>query len=139
MLTNSLKGSCLCGAVKYQIDEKIEQLVFCHCSVCRKATGTAFNSAALIQTANFNLLTGDQSLKNFSSSPGVHRYFCENCGSHLYSARDQQPEAIRLRVGCLDSKIYPNNKMHIFTASKAEWEDICDDKPKYLERPLNNG
>ncbi|MCD1125670.1 GFA family protein [Jinshanibacter sp. LJY008] len=130
-----LKGSCLCGAVTYQLDEPINQLFFCHCSKCRKATGTAFNSAALIHSDKFTLLTGKASLKSFSSTPGVHRIFCGECGSPLYSARDNQPEAYRLRIGTLDTHINPAEKMHIFTASKAEWEDLCDDNPKFEERP----
>ncbi|WP_140920608.1 GFA family protein [Limnobaculum xujianqingii] len=130
-----LKGSCLCGAVTYQLDEPINQLFFCHCSKCRKATGTAFNSAALIHSDKFTLLTGKESLKSFSSTPGVHRIFCGDCGSPLYSARDNQPEAYRLRIGTLDTPINPTEKMHIFTASKAEWEDLCDDNPKFEERP----
>ncbi|WP_074824459.1 GFA family protein [Pragia fontium] len=130
-----LKGSCLCGAVTYQLDQEIKQIVFCHCSKCRKATGTAFNSATAIHSDKFTLLTGKDKLKSFSSSPGVHRFFCSECGSPLYSARDGQPETYRLRIGTLDSTISPTEKIHIFTGSKAEWIELCDSNPKYEERP----
>lgn len=130
-----LKGSCLCGSVSYQLDDRIEQIVFCHCSKCRKATGTAFNSATAVKTERFTLLSGKEKLKSFSSSQGVHRFFCADCGSPLYSARDGEPEMIRLRIGTLDTPIHPAQKIHIFTDSKAEWLELCDDNPKFAERP----
>ncbi len=55
--------------------------------------------------------------------------------SPLYSARDGQPESYRLRIGTLDTPIVPTEKMHIFTGSKAEWIELCDENPKYDERP----
>lgn len=130
-----LTGSCLCGCVSYQIDDQIEEIFFCHCAKCRKATGSAFNSATPVKMERFTLLTGEDKLKSFSSSPGVHRFFCADCGSPLYSGRDGQPELIRLRIGTLDTPIHPEHKTHIFTGSKAEWFELCDDNPKFEERP----
>lgn len=130
-----LTGSCLCGAVTYQLDQTIEHLVFCHCRKCRKANGSAFNSVSLVNTDKFTLLTGQDKLKSFSSSPGAHRFFCGDCGSPFYSSRDGQPEILRFRIGTLDSPITPATKVHIFVDSKAEWEELCDDNPKFAERP----
>ncbi|WP_434777468.1 GFA family protein [Neisseria sp. Ec49-e6-T10] len=130
-----LKGSCLCGAIVYQLNQAIEQIVFCHCHNCQKATGSAFNSAAVIQTDQFKLISGQDQLKSFSSSVGVNRYFCRQCGSPLYSSRDNDKNHYRLRIGTLDSPIEPKNKSHIFTTHKAAWFDICDDYPQYKERP----
>ena len=130
-----LKGSCLCGGVSYQIDNQIEEIFFCHCSKCRKATGSAFNTATPVKTECFTLLTGKDKLKSFYSSESAQRFFCSDCGSPIYSARDGQPEFIRLRVGTLDTPINPEHKTHIFIGSKAEWFDLCDDNPKFEERP----
>ena len=126
-----LTGHCLCGRVSYRINQDIDRIVFCHCEKCRRATGSAFNSAALIDADKFTLLSGEECVKSFSSSPGVHRLFCGECGSPLYSARDAQPQSYRLRIGTLDTPINPENKSHIFVASKAVWETLCDDNPKY--------
>ncbi|SQI44469.1 glutathione-dependent formaldehyde-activating enzyme [Leminorella richardii] len=126
-----LTGQCLCGRIGYQIAAQIKQIVFCHCENCRRATGSAFNSAAVVDADKFTLLRGEAHIKRFSSSPGVHRLFCGECGSPLYSIRDSQPHVYRLRIGTLDTPINPEEKVHIFVASKAPWETLCDDNPKH--------
>ncbi len=66
----------------------------------------------------------------------MYRWFCSECGSPLISSRDAQPELYRLRIGTLDTPLDQKKPtMHIFAASKAEWESICDDLPQYDERP----
>ncbi len=129
------KGSCLCGAVSYEIKGEIGPLMFCHCSKCRKANGSAFNAAALVNTADFRIVSGQEHLADYESGPGVGRVFCKTCGSPLYSRRDAMPEAIRLRIGTLDTPVTGKVSAHIFAGSKAEWFDILDDAPQFFERP----
>ncbi|MCX4188360.1 GFA family protein [Methylophaga sp. OBS4] len=130
-----LKGSCLCQQVQYQIDGTLGPVFFCHCSKCRKANGSAFAANALINTAEFSLLSGQDALNEFESSPGVFRVFCKHCASPLYSRRDAQAEQIRLRIGSLDTPLGELNVTHIFVGSKADWFEICDSYPQYKERP----
>jgi hypothetical protein len=129
------KGSCLCGAVKYEINGELGPLMFCHCSKCRKANGSAFNAASLVNTADLRIVSGSEQLAEYESGPGVGRVFCRTCGSPLYSRRDLMPEAVRLRIGTLDTPVKGKVTAHIFTGSKAEWFDICDEAPQYAERP----
>jgi hypothetical protein len=129
------EGSCLCGAVRYEITGELGPIYLCHCSRCRKATGSAFNSGTPIQKQQFHLITGQETLKEFESSPGVHRVFCGACGSPLYSKRDTAPERLGLRIGTLDTPIPDKPSAHIFVADKAEWFDIHDGLPQYPERP----
>lgn len=125
-----LAGSCLCGQVKYTLSiTDIKMLVFCHCSRCRKETGSAFNSAIILPKSHFQLQQGGEHIAIYAHN-GVNRHFCRDCGSPLYTSRDQDPENYRLRIGTLDSPIYPEKKCHIFTASKANWEEINDSHPQ---------
>src|SRR5687767_12758958 len=96
------RGSCLCGSIRYEIRGEIGVGYFCHCSRCRKATGSAFASSALIATKDFVVVAGEEHLKSFSVN-GVHRVFCAECGSPIISRRDAMPEAVRVRLGSLDS------------------------------------
>lgn len=128
------QGSCLCGAVRYQADE-LGPAVFCHCQRCRKASGSAFASNALVPSDKFRFVEGEDALATFSTPQGVHRVFCGRCGSPLISRRDAMPEAVRLRLGTLDTPIDVRPQAHIFVGSKAEWFDIHDDLPQYAERP----
>lgn len=129
-----LTGSCLCTAIQYQIamSDQIEKMVFCHCQRCRKWSGSAFNSAVQINSDAFTILSGRDKLKKFSVN-GVNRFFCSECGSNLYTSRDSMPNIYRLRAGTLDTAIYPQQKIHIYTQSKANWDSICDDGLQFDE------
>ena len=128
-----IHGSCLCGAVKYEFDGDLGPIVCCHCSMCRKAQGTAFATNAPVEVAKFRITQGEPVLRAYSSSPGKWRCFCSTCGSPLFSKRDSHPGVIRLRVGTLDTRITARPTAHIHVASKAEWFEILDGLPQYPE------
>ena len=71
-----LTGSCLCGGVKYEIDTEIGKITACHCSLCRKMSGSAFSSGATIPARSFQYVAGKELLKQWESSPGYFREFC---------------------------------------------------------------
>lgn len=129
------KGSCLCGAVTYELRSELGPIVMCHCSKCRKASGTAYATNSPVAVKDFSVLSGKDALAEFESTPGVFRVFCRHCASPLYSRRPSDPERIRLRIGTLDTPIESRPEMHIFVGSKAEWHTICDDLPQHAERP----
>jgi hypothetical protein len=128
------KGSCLCGTVKYEVRGKLGAAIYCHCSLCRKATATAFATNAPVAASDFVVIEGESAVKAFKSSPGVHRLFCSNCGSLIISRRDAMPDVVRLRLGTLDTPLPAPPTAHYFVASKAEWYEIHDDLPQFMER-----
>lgn len=129
-----LTGHCLCGRIHYQvdIDNNIDKLIFCHCQRCRKWNGSAFNSAIVIEAKKLIILQGLESIKTYSNN-GVNRIFCAECGSNLFTSRDNAPDIYRLRVGSLNSPIYPQQKIHIYTDSKANWDVVCDNGIEFAE------
>jgi hypothetical protein len=128
-------GSCLCGAVDYEVRGELGPISVCHCKRCRKSNGSAFNAVAAVRTQDFHLQSGREALKEYTSSQGVHRVFCGACGSPLYSRRDVQPELLRLRLGTLDTAVGTKPVVHIFVTDKADWYEIHDDAPQYAQRP----
>jgi hypothetical protein len=129
------KGSCLCGQVHYEIDESLGPIVFCHCSVCRKSTGSAFQAVSRIPSASFRITQGQDVLREFRYEPSHHRYFCGTCGSGIYAWRDASPETLIVRLGTLDTPVDADVAAHIFVGSKASWDHIPDDAPKFQEWP----
>jgi len=129
------KGSCLCGAVNYEINGEIGPVMFCHCKKCRKANGSAFLAASLVNNADLKIVSGSEYLAEYESGPGAYRVFCRTCGSPLYSRRVATPEILRLRIGTLDTPVKGKVGSHIFVASQAEWFEILDDAPQFAERP----
>lgn len=125
------QGSCLCGAIHYQINGKIGAIVQCHCQKCRKANGTAFASNAPIKRTDFKITQGEQFLKKYASSEATERCFCGECGSPIISIKAETPDLYRLRIGTLDTPLEHQPTKHLFVTSKAEWDVIYDDLPQF--------
>lgn len=133
MSSKRYQGSCLCGKVQFEITGKISSIVYCHCSRCRKAQGSAFATNGNVQTSDFHFLSGEECLTGYESTPGQTKYFCRHCGSPIMSRTESRPDQKRIRLGTLDSDISERPVAHIFASSKANWEEICGDLPQYPE------
>lgn len=120
LIGKNMKGSCLCGAIEYEIDQLDMPISHCHCRTCRKAHAAAFSSTAGVMREHFRWLKGQEKLSAFESSPGKLRYFCSVCASHLMAERPAQPHVI-VRVATLDED--PNSKptMHIWCSHDVPW------------------
>jgi len=128
------QGSCLCGAVAYEITAPLGAMVYCHCQRCRKAGGSAFATNVIVPAAGFRFTRGEEQLKAYRTEAGVNRVFCTQCGSAILSRRDSAPEVVRVRVGTFDTPLQERPGAHIFVGSKAEWHEIGDDLPQHAER-----
>lgn len=126
-----LHGGCLCGRVSYEIDGAIAPIDYCHCSQCRRASGSAFAANATVASAAFRLTSGAELLREFESSPGKLRVFCSVCGSTLYAHYPAVPTELRLRVGTLSSDPVARASGHYHVASRAPWFTITDELPRY--------
>ncbi len=127
------KGNCLCGKVQFEITGKIEDIVNCHCSLCRKAQGSAFATNGNLDAGKFEITSGFEQLTSYEATPGQSKYFCKTCGSPIMSKNTDHPDKVRVRLGTIESDISERPVAHIFVASKASWEIIGDDLPQYDE------
>ncbi len=125
------QGGCLCGAVRFEIHGGISQIVYCHCSQCRKAQGSAFATNGFVQAKNFSIIQGQDKLTGYESSPGQTKHFCRICGSPIMSRNSATPDRVRVRLGTIESDIQERPEAHIFATSKANWEEIAGDLPQY--------
>ena len=125
------QGSCLCGAVALEVTGPITAIIHCHCSKCRKNSGTAYATNGFVDTDNFHLIRGRDELGHFETSPGKVRHFCRVCASPVYSSNQADPTRLRLRLGILDSEITERPMSHNFVGSKANWDDLDAALPRY--------
>ena len=125
------QGGCLCDGVRFEISDGIRDIVFCHCSQCRKVQGSAYATNGVVDRDSFTLVKGKELLTAYESSPGKVKYFCRCCGSPIYSDNAQQPDIVRIRLGSIESDIRERPMCHIFVGSKANWETITDDLPQF--------
>jgi hypothetical protein len=132
---DALVGHCLCGTVRYRISGRIGPVVYCHCSQCRRASGTAFATNANVRKSDIAFLSGRDRITEFESSPGKIRAFCSRCGSPIYSRTDSDPDHLRIRLGTLDGDPGRRSLAHCWVSSKAAWFAITDALPQFPEGP----
>ena len=126
-----LRGSCLCGSVRYEVRAPLARIVHCHCSMCRKAHGAAFGSYGNVKEQDFALLAGEAEIASHQSSPEVKRTFCRRCGSNLQFISTKRPGTFSLALGTLDDDPGEKPQFHIFVGSKAPWFKIADGLPQH--------
>lgn len=124
-----LNGICLCGAVRYEVADEFRYAANCHCSNCRRATGSAFKPFAGIEVEKLRLTQGADKLLIYGGEIN-HDVRCGICGSLLYSVV-REGAFVHVAMGTLvdDPAIRPTE--HIFAGSRAGWSMITDDLPQY--------
>ena len=127
-----LTGQCLCGNVRYEINGHLGSVVYCHCSMCRRATGTAFATNASLRASDFRIVAGSELISEYESSPSNLRAFCSRCGSPLYC---RWFDLIRIRLGTLNDEPGERPIAHLWVSSKAPWHGITDSLEQFDEAP----
>jgi hypothetical protein len=126
-----LLGSCLCGSVGYEIAAPLGTVEHCHCSMCRKAHGTAFSTNSVVPTDALTVTFGAAFIAEYESSPNRRKRFCSKCGSQLFIRRLDKPEFTVVTLGTIDGDPNARPARHVFVASKAPWYDIADTLPQF--------
>lgn len=134
MKSNSLTGACLCGAVSFEVSGTLPHLYQCHCSLCRKLSGSASDTATFLDKDQFRWLAGEENISSYKTDTGYRSDFCKTCGStvpHLMSNGNQVWVPAGLLNGEYDSKVVA----HLFVGSKAHWDKIGDDGTQHDSMP----
>ncbi len=129
-------GSCLCGEVSFQVSGPIKSFQYCHCSRCRKVTGTAHASNMFVAPEQLKWLTGEESVGRFEQ-PGAKYFatcFCKKCGSSL-PWLTQPGNNLIIPAGSLDGAIDIKPKQSIYWQSRADWYQSPTDLPCHDELP----
>ena len=111
-----LMGSCLCGGVRISVPDHFAYFGSCHCSQCRKFSGSAFSTVAGIPYEDFEVVSGENNIKYFAKSESGTLAFCGDCGSSLYGKRSDI-RMIHLRAGILDDVPSQKPSYHVFGAN----------------------
>ena len=132
-----VRGSCLCGGVRFEVTEPFLRWTICHCSLCRKHSGTFGASTLRAPRDGFRLLAGEELLRVHDPGGGhARKVFCSVCGSSLFGGAWPEGEQISIRAGSLDDDPTLRPQLHIFVDSAAEWDVLPDDGlPRHAELP----
>lgn len=130
-------GQCLCGSVIYEISADPVLTANCHCTHCQKATGTAFSSNVVIPEDSFQI-SGD-TLTDYvdrgDSGLELHRYFCNQCGSPLYTRADAMPGVSIVKAGTLNDTSSYTPAINIWCESKMQWVINDEGTPAFNRMP----
>ena len=126
----SVKGSCECQGVVFELIGELRDVVFCHCSQCRKTSGHYW-AATQVSKGNLNLIKAT-SLSWYDSSDKARRGFCSLCGSSMFYER-KGIDKISVSAGSLEIPTSLDRMRHIYVASKGDYYDISDDLPQFEE------
>ncbi len=127
-----LAGRCLCGRVHYAVADEFHYALNCHCSDCRRATGSAFKAFAGIAREKLRLAAEAGNLLIFGDESANHDVHCRHCGSLLYSVVSHGALA-HVTLGTLVDAPTIQPTAHIFVSDKAPWFEITDDLPQHAE------
>lgn len=133
MANTMLTGQCYCGQARYEVEDAFLYAANCHCSQCRRTTGSAFKPFVGIEREKLRLTQGQGALLVMGDIDG-HDAHCGRCGSLLYSVV-RNGAYVHVAMGTLVDAPSIRPDKHIFVDSKAPWFEITDQLPQYARLP----
>lgn len=136
MADGSLKGSCLCGTVRFEVHPPFKKMVHCHCSRCRKGTGTGHATNLYLEPSQLQWLAGQDSISRYDlpSAKSFSKWFCRQCGSPVPRI-SRSGKTVVLPAGSLESIPPIAPTAHIFWGSRAAWGCVSGALPTHEEYP----
>jgi len=131
-----LRGGCLCGAVRYEVTGEAKRFYHCHCTRCRKATGTGHASNLFLESAALKWLAGEEQVRTFKL-PEAKRFtnqFCVLCGGRL-PRQVPDTQVVMVPAGSLDDEPPLRPQARIFNGSRASWSCSGDEVPAHEGLP----
>lgn len=116
-----LKGSCLCGSVKYELRSTPIRTSHCHCKMCQKQHGAAFASYLTLPLNDRKYLSGEELIHEYKSSNNVIRKFCSVCGSNIEWFQQSDPQNTAITLSTLDTEFKPSKINNIYHESAVCW------------------
>ena len=134
-MSSFLSGCCLCGALRYEYRGAIGPVSMCHCSDCRKTSGSAFGVSIELLKDSFELTSGDAAAYEMEAESGnrLTRHFCPHCGSPIYTSSPSHPDHVYLEAGSLDEPHVSELELshQSWTNSAVKWGQVPPGLPSY--------
>ena len=131
-----VRGSCLCGGVRFEVEPPFLRASHCHCSRCRKHSGAFGGTQGRVPRERFRLLAGEELIRVYKPEGGMVKAFCSTCGSSLFGGTWPDGPEVSIRLGSLDDDPDIRPQYHQFVDSRAPWFELPDDGlPRYPESP----
>ena len=140
-MSKKITGSCMCGKIKYEIDLLLNQdnltTIICNCFDCQKQTGSSYSVVTAVARKSLSFVNNlPSSYEMIANSGGKSvRYFCNNCGSPIYSDVESTPDVFWIKQGTLDDTSIVNPTLSIFMNASQNWVKLDDTITKFETMP----
>ena len=131
-----MTGGCLCGGVRFEVTGPLVSASWCHCTRCRRRTGSSASPNARVAPGSLRIVSGEELVCCYQPPDGFAKCFCSDCGSQLWSRSPDDPDVISIRMGAFDEDPGIRPMWRQYVAYAAPWDPIPDDGlPRHDERP----
>jgi hypothetical protein len=117
----SIRGSCLCGDVRFEVAGPFPKLYQCHCSLCRKQGGSVSNTGLIVAAEKFRWLAGESSIGKWQRATGFRSYFCQRCGAPVPNPL-RDTGYVWVPSGLIDDEEALEIGAQLYLASRAPWD-----------------
>jgi hypothetical protein len=130
MSSTAIEGGCLCGAVRFELTMPAKWCAHCHCSMCRRAHGAAFVTWVGVPAGQFRVISGEEQLGRYASSPEATRSFCKTCGSMMLFESSRWPGEVHVTRAHIDEPFPMKPQAHAFFSDRVDWVELGDSLPR---------
>lgn len=140
-MVETTTGGCLCGHIQFEISDQPGPAGYCHCTDCRRVTGSAFNISLPVNVAALRISSGAPKSYTTTADSGAEltRYFCPDCGSPLYTASPRHADVVYVKAGVLDDPTLVRPDHQSWVRSRVPWAAIADDLPAHARGSRDSG
>lgn len=132
-----IRGSCLCGGVRFEVTGNPLWMSRCHCARCRKASG---GTTVMVRARDFRFVAGQELVARYEPAPpwNLVRCFCRVCGTHL-GEPETNPRGFPIAADAFDDDPGVRLVLHEHVAEKPAWYEITDELPQFAGHPPGFG
>jgi len=128
-----MRGSCLCGGVRFEVEAAPDSLRYCHCTSCKKLSGAGGTVNFGVPPSAIRIVAGEELLQSFTPEGGSAKTFCRRCGANLFGGGWPESERASVRVPTIEGPIDAKVSAHVYARSVAPWETLPDDGAERFE------
>src|SRR5919109_2018249 len=123
----TLRGSCQCGGVQFELPDEFVNMTYCHCTTCKKLSGGIGTANGRVRTDQIRIIAGAELVRTYQPDEGSAKSFCSVCGSNLFGGGWPESEFASVRLSTLDDAPQRKPELHIYVRSVAPWETLPED------------
>ena len=131
-MSEPLIGTCLCGAVRFEVTEPFTRTSACHCEFCKRISGGYGTVSGRVRSDAIRIVEGQELLRSYTPEGGSAKTFCSTCGANLFGGGWPESEMASVRLNTLGLDLDRKPEAHTYVRSVAAWEILPDDGlPRY--------